>query len=372
MYKVVFWMNIPSHYQRDFFAALNARPEVDLHVRYFEHIDADRRKLGWGEAELAEYEAYVSSPRAIREIPDYRECVHVILGDGYAFNRALFEIIRAEKLRWVHWSEPYGLGIWEKAHFRPLLARPLMELSHWRKRGYGKFIRDAAHFVMGQGISARRNFVRWGVPAEKIRDLYYCGKPPSLTEPELRTRLGLEQSRIFFNIGQLNYRKGIDLLLEAFSRLKRAENWKLVLVGHDYTGGFYQELVRKLKLDDRVLFLPAVSPEQIGNYINLADVLVLPSRYDGWGIVLNEAAALGKALIGSTMAGASHHVIKPDVNGWAVAPAIRPLSSAMQRYVDQPELLAVHGAASKIIFEAEFSADRNAERMVKYLREFQS
>jgi glycosyltransferase involved in cell wall biosynthesis len=102
------------------------------------------------------------------------------------------------------------------------------------------------------------------------------------------------------------------------------------------------------------------------------DVLVLPSRHDGWGVVLNEAASLGKALIASDACGGAHHLIVPQLNGFRFPSGdIAALAAAMQTYCADPALCARHGAESLRIF-ADFTPERNAQRLADALESLQT
>ena len=63
---------------------------------------------------------------------------------------------------------------------------------------------------------------------------------------------------------------------------------------------------------------PAPFPPGIAQWLRRADVLVLPSLFDGWGAVLNEGASAGKALISTTECGAAWHLIRHGDNGFRV------------------------------------------------------
>jgi glycosyltransferase involved in cell wall biosynthesis len=96
-------------------------------------------------------------------------------------------------------------------------------------------------------------------------------------------------------------------------------------------------------------------------------VLILPSRHDGWGFVLNEAASLGKALIASDGCGAAHHLIEHEVNGYRFPVGDRgALSLAMLAYCRNRGLERRHGAESLRIFE-DFTPERNAQRLEEAL-----
>jgi glycosyltransferase involved in cell wall biosynthesis len=159
------------------------------------------------------------------------------------------------------------------------------------------------------------------------------------------------------------------LLIKAFAKLKDS-NWCLVFVGKDQSAGIYKKLVHKLKLDSQVFFTGAVQIEAIGNYINYADVFVLPTRFDGWGVVLNEAASLAKPIISTEFCGAAWHLIEEGINGYRVKPgSVNALKKAMNLYIENSGLIKTHGAKSTKIFE-KFTPKNNAIRLVQAVNEF--
>jgi len=136
--------------------------------------------------------------------------------------------------------------------------------------------------------------------------------------------------------------------------------------------GEYQKLVQTLGVKDKVLFRGVLPAARIGAAMKCSDILILPSRYDGWGMVLSEAASVGKALIATKACGGAHHLIVEGENGFRVLPNdATSLAHAMITYTTDPGLAHRHGRRSREIF-AEYTPDRNVERLVKGLSEFES
>lgn len=348
--------------------AIAARDDVNLQVCYFAPFTPERIKQGWHDVTRRSYERHISSAQAIFEINDYRNAVHVVFGDGFPFMRELFPILNREKLKWMLWSEPLGFTVRNLLKFNPFLCSIALPLLFLHKRKYLQMLSQQSLGVLVQGTMSRRCYEKAGIPSEKIDHLFYCGKALQCTA-DLKAKFQLEGKHCFIYIGQLSYRKGTDLLIKAFSALANAENWNLVLIGRDYGNGSYQKLGAKLLNEGRVKFLPPAVPEELGNIVAMSDVCILPSRYDGWGIVLNEAASLGKALIGTEQCGAAHHVIQQNVNGFMVkAGSVPALKNAMQRFVDNPRLATTMGTHSQALFFSEFTPKKNAERLVEAIQ----
>ncbi|WP_168433426.1 glycosyltransferase [Pontiella sulfatireligans] len=359
-------MNIPSHYQNDFFQALENRDDVDLQVVYFDAVPQDRIEEGWKDARaLKPYETCVQSGMApeqqVESINDWRGRIHVSSDN---FSTELIKWFCEHDVAWCRWSETPGIRLAELVGYRISLYKALTPLMLACKRDEGKRIKNYALGAFGQGLLARKAFRLMGVPDSMISDLYYVPAGLKKAEPTREIVDFAKGRKVFLSVGALCRRKGIDVLLKAFSLLE-TKDWCLVLCGFDRSNGAYDALARKLGISDKVLFLGSHPVERIAEVYSASDVFVLASRFDGWGAVLNEAASLGLPLIGTDLCGASWHVIQQGINGFRVKTAsVENLSDAMQAYVDSPALVATHGAVSKNRFFAEFTPEKNAERMV--------
>lgn len=368
--NICIWMNIPSHYQSAFFRALAAREDVDLMVVYLYGVSNERAAEGWGETH--EYQSFERSAEGVDPVlnieallPDWIERSHIICG---YFASGVIDLFCREGVKWSHWSEMPGIRLAELLGYRTPLFRLLNPMMLVAKRSEGRRIRDYALGAFGQGLLARQAFRRMGLPDGKIAGLYYAPAALEGLSPSEKVREFASGRKVFLAVGALCRRKGIDVLLKAFSRFK-TDDWCLVLCGLDRAEGEYERLSRKLGLDSRVLFLGAYPSDRIAEVYAAADVFVLASRFDGWGAVLNEAASIGMPLIGTDLCGASWHLVKDGVTGYRVrAASVRSLARAMNRYIESPERIAEHGREAKDLFLSTFTPEANAERLVEVLR----
>ena len=119
----------------------------------------------------------------------------------------------------------------------------------------------------------------------------------------------------FLYCGQLIGRKGVDLLLAAFSQAAvEFPNIELVLVGEGPLGA---ELRAKIpqSIHSRVRFAGFQPVAELPKFFAAADVFVLPSRHDGWGVVINQAIAAGLPVICSDAVGAAADLVAEKENG---------------------------------------------------------
>src|SRR5262249_28079426 len=141
-----------------------------------------------------------------------------------------------------------------------------------------------------------------------------------------------ERAPVFLFCGQMIERKGIDVLLLAFERLiADGIEARLMLVGRE------AELPKHLasigpQARSKIEFCGFQAPEALPRYFSRGDVFVLPSRHDGWGVVINQALAAGMPVISTDSVGAALDLVENGKNGMRVtAGSVGELHSAMAR-----------------------------------------
>jgi glycosyltransferase involved in cell wall biosynthesis len=128
---------------------------------------------------------------------------------------------------------------------------------------------------------------------------------------------GKSEERVFLFSGSLIRRKGVDLLGRAFLRLAREmPAVRLKLMG---SGELQNKLIQMLEpVQTQVEFLGFKDWSELPDYYAQSHVLCVPSRYDGWGLVVPEGLASGLPVIGTTQMGAALELIKTGRNGWLI------------------------------------------------------
>ncbi|HEY2112808.1 MAG TPA: glycosyltransferase family 4 protein, partial [Dongiaceae bacterium] len=133
------------------------------------------------------------------------------------------------------------------------------------------------------------------------------------------TSLGLpaDRPRILFS-GKLTPIKAPDVLLEAFARIGQPEA-SLCLLGDGPLRGQLEARARALGIAQRVCFAGFRNQRELPAFYDAADVFVLPSRQEPWGLVVNEAMNAGRAIVVSDKVGSGPDLVKPGENG-AIVP----------------------------------------------------
>ena len=159
--------------------------------------------------------------------------------------------------------------------------------------------------------------------------------------------------------------KGVRYLLEAVAELaKQYPQLELLMVGKLQTGGATEQLIERLKLAQRIIFVSGISTEQLVTHYAEAQVVVIPSVYEGFGLPAGEAMACGVPVV-STDGGALPEVvgdagiIVPVKNSQAIAKAVADLLDS----ADKREAISLAGRQR---IENLFCWKRAANQMTDY------
>ncbi|MCE5278168.1 MAG: glycosyltransferase family 4 protein [Planctomycetaceae bacterium] len=117
--------------------------------------------------------------------------------------------------------------------------------------------------------------------------------------------------------GSLIKRKGVDILLSALGQTDLAQrDWHLTIVGDGPERLALEDQIRKLGVSSKVELTGALPIQQCANVYRRSQILILPSRFDGWGAVLNEAMGHGLAVIASDRVGATRPLLVEGKTGF--------------------------------------------------------
>lgn len=104
--------------------------------------------------------------------------------------------------------------------------------------------------------------------------------------------------KILMYVGNLKKHKNLENLLEAFSKLKNIENYRLILVGKAFKNiNELNEKEKLLNIDNYVVHTGVVNQEELVDFYNLADLFIFPSLYEGFGLPILESLKCGTPVI---------------------------------------------------------------------------
>lgn len=187
----------------------------------------------------------------------------------------------------------------------------------------------------------------------------------AISKAEARQRLGLDPTaKVIFYIGRFDPRKGIETLVRAVSqsRLRGEANLHLIIGGGSRPGrsdGQEREriegIVKELGMESFTTFPGRISDEDLPYYYAAADVSVVPSHYEPFGLVAIEAMASGTPVVASDVGGLQYTVVPEETGLLAPAKDADAFAVAIDRILENPEWRDRLGQNARQRVEANFS-----------------
>lgn len=165
-------------------------------------------------------------------------------------------------------------------------------------------------------------------------------------------------------LGNLTERKGVLDLLDA---MRHVDNAVLHMVGGEEQIGIVdkvKQLIEQQKLNDKVILHGVKSGQDKQQFLQDADIFVLPSYAEGMPVALLEAMAFGLPVIVSNVGGIPA-VVTNEVEGFLITAGNREqLTSALKQLVSNPELREKMGQAGRTRCKSQFSIDATADKLL--------
>jgi glycosyltransferase involved in cell wall biosynthesis len=187
---------------------------------------------------------------------------------------------------------------------------------------------------------------------------------------EVRKELGLaEEELVIFSAGRLARQKGFEYLIRAAAVLvdRMSRPFRIVIAGEGELLGSLQSLCRDLRVDQRVRFLGFQS--QLGSLLSAADVVVLPSLWEGLSIALLEAMAAGKPIV-TTRIGSNLEVLRNEETALLVEPGnVQALVNSILRCSADETLSNKLGHHALLAFRRDYTQERMLHQYLQLYRE---
>jgi glycosyltransferase involved in cell wall biosynthesis len=357
---IIFWQPIASPHQEAFLEAVAERwaavhgGQVILGIE--RDLPAERVAQGWQQTShkhLKVVDISIPAHHAVLAAHDTTASLHVFSG------------FFSHPLVWAGFRKlapsPARLAIFSEAPEQPWH-------TGWLKRLRGRVLAARwAHrfaFVLAIGGVGCEFFSHIGFPKEKIVPFgYFLDVQPLADAASSRPADGVVR---LVSAGQLIHRKGIDLLLRACDQLPTT-GWRLDCYGDGPERPRLEQMVCSLGLADRVAFHGVVSNDAVRSALAQADCAVLPSRFDGWGTLVNEALAAGTPVICTAACGAAVLVSSAQLGGVVQADSARSLGAALTHAIARGPVLQEDRAAIHADAASHMSATWAAARFESLL-----
>jgi glycogen(starch) synthase len=156
----------------------------------------------------------------------------------------------------------------------------------------------------------------FGLPMDKVHMIYNAIDvsmfDQAVDRGEVRKKWGVgEDDKLVATVGRLTPQKGFDNLIRSFPKImKEMPEARLMIIGGGYMMNELEELTRRSSIEDRVVFTGFVSDRDLVAGMKAADLMVIPSRFEPFGMVALEGMAAGVPLVVAGIEGLSEIVTK--------------------------------------------------------------
>lgn len=261
---------------------------------------------------------------------------------------------------------------------RRITRKPRFTISIYAPRAYAfprsvgevitAFCCHSADLIFCLSEFSKRDISRaYRVPTSRVV-VTYAGVDSAFTANTSRRDRNEDDPYTLLFCGRLNgphEQKGVDVLLKSLSLILGHHEVVLKVIGTGPRLRQYRALAERLGVSEKVRFLGFVEHEEMPRHYQDADLFVLPSRRESFGLVLAEAMACGLPVVATT-AGAIPQIVEDGVAGVLVPPDDpEALASAINSLLsDRPRMQAMGTAGAQRVREC-FTWDKVAERVVR-------
>lgn len=307
--KVLYLTTVPTPYKVAFFEELGKL--CDLTV-LFENKQVSYRERSWMVNDFHNFTAIFLRGFNIKDKKISVEAIRIIKNGNYdriiigCYSTITQMIVQKymidHKIPFIHSSD----------------GGMIKEDSALQKKLKSYFIKNASAWL-GTGKVTTEYLEHYGAYKNKIitypftsiygRDILPV--PDSMeVKHQFRNQLKMYEDKIVLSVGQLIHRKGIDILIKAASQLN---NTGIYIIGGTPSDE-YVELKRKYNANN-IHFIGFKDKNELSKYYRAADVFVLPTREDIWGLVVNEAMSYGIPVVTTNKCVAGMEMVEQGVTG---------------------------------------------------------
>lgn len=283
--KFIFWENIISHLRTPFYEVLLENDAYDVMLVVDSELTASRKKLGWKADTIKGLQVVIKPSQAEVNniIKDNIDAYHFVSGiNVYPTASIALGLLVKNKVQFSIISEQF-----KKQGFRGFLKKLRSKLYYFK---YKNYVRS----IYAIGDDAVNWYIKSGFDSSIVHQWIYFSKPFSIN------RLHTEKNIVLF-VGELSDRKNILFLIESFLKLKE-NNSILKIIGN----GMHQHKILKYQEEfpNKIQYLGTLPTLEVREHMAKSKILILPSIFDGWGAVVNEALLCGTFCITSDNCGA--------------------------------------------------------------------
>ncbi|NCC08075.1 MAG: glycosyltransferase [Clostridia bacterium] len=319
--KVLYLSGIPAPYRVDLFNEMGKT--ISLTVAFLAEYQTERNKA-WQSSQAENFQAIFLNKGALNGkrfdlsmvnfLKAHASEFDVIVVHGYSFTASILAIA---------WMKCHGISYGLEAD-----GAIIPEHENYIKLYTKRFCIKDATFCLSSGKATTNFFAHYGAKRENCfiypfssissNDIVRANKFTVEEKKAIREKLGISEEKIIITVGRFSYNngygKGYDLLMKVAERLEG--NVGIYFIGDEPTKEF-NEWKEKKQLSG-VHFVGFKGKDELYYYYACADLFVLLTRGDVWGLAINEAMMFGLPVITTTKCLAGLELVQNNVNGTLV------------------------------------------------------
>jgi glycosyltransferase involved in cell wall biosynthesis len=270
------------------------------------------------------------------------------------------ELKKIQNVKQVHTYHSLGAVKYKSVTTIPLIASTRLNVE--------KTVLETAERIVATSPQEKEH-MRSLVSTKGNIDIIPCGTDihrfGAIEQQTARQQLGIAtESKVVFYVGRFDQRKGIETLVRAVgqSHLRDQADLKLIIGGGSRPGQSdgierdrIESIVAQLGMSDFTVFPGRLDDEILPVYYTAADVCVVPSHYEPFGLVAIEAMACGTPVVASDVGGLQYTVV-PEETGLLAPPQDEvAFAAAIDRILSDPDYRNKLGQAARKRVETKFS-----------------
>jgi glycosyltransferase involved in cell wall biosynthesis len=345
----------PTQYQAPLLRSIAKCPDIDLEVLYFSDFSSRGfidsgfgRHVEWDVPLMEGYKYEIlSKSSSVQNITTFNPRVQ---GLKKRLTKDNYDAILVQG--WQHYGMVLAAYLARQAGLKVLMrceATDHVDSSTGAKRllreSVVSFLLKQVNFCLAIGTHNKNFYVSRGFPKERIGFMPYAvdneifssrAKSSDLNDLRMQLNLNVDLPVLLF-VGKFTKRKKPDYLLAAYAALPEPRPY-LIFVGDGELRPLLEEFALDKKLEN-VRFAGFRNQNELPPFYALADIFVLPSTNETWGLVVNEAMNAGCALVVTNQVGSAADLVREGRNGFSV---------------DGDNVLELSGALSKCLANERF------------------
>lgn len=313
--KVLFLTNIPTPYRVDFFNELGKDCELTV---LFERKRASDRDEQWIADKFDNFQGIFLNGKntradaaicldVIKWLDNKRFDIFVIGGYSTPTGMLAIQTLKIKKIPFILNCD--GGFIKNDRRIVHQIKKYFISSAKWWLSTGNLTSKYLEHYG-----AKRKNIYKY--PFTSIKEIDIMDKKISNDEKnKLKNKLGIKSKKVALSVGSFIERKGYDLLINEWKKIQN--EWELIIIGSGQDKEKLEQLISKYNLEN-VKLLDFKQKSELKEYYYSADLFILLTREDIWGLVINEAMAYGLPVITTNKCIAGMEMIKNEENGFIV------------------------------------------------------